>query len=320
MVRTVVVLVVLGLASPIRAVVLSTREQRNTRAPIGVIADSGWQWQGEWGNFAGTVISKNTFITAGHVGGNVGEYFTYGGRRYQTIAMYDDPLSDLRIWSIRARLTSAAPLQVQKNEGGKGVMIYGRGTQRGEEVVVNGQLKGWLWGQDDHVLSWGKNVINGASSGLADDGVTKVDGVKLFWNFDRNGVSHEGGLSLGDSGGAVFMKSPDNVWRLAGVNYAAQYLFTVPPSAEDMRGAIVDAGGLKFGDTFVDDVAQDIPTRMYATRISARIGWITDVLAGRVVPNSSGISGVAAQGVPEPGVGMGVLGFAILCLRRRSRQ
>jgi hypothetical protein len=37
----------------------------NTTAPTGEYADSGWQYQGRWGNFLGTVISPNCFITAG---------------------------------------------------------------------------------------------------------------------------------------------------------------------------------------------------------------------------------------------------------------
>lgn len=318
--RVIFGLLVLIWITPAKAIILSTKQERNTHAPSGVILNSGWQWEGQWGNFTGTIISKNTFITAAHVGGQVGDYFTYGGRRYQTTAMYDDPQSDLRIWGIRARLTSAAPLQIQQNEVGKGMLVFGRGTQRGDEVVVNSQLKGWLWGEDDHVQSWGKNIVNGVASGLADDQTTNVAGVKLYWNFDLNGISHEGGLSLGDSGGGVFMKDPQGAWRLAGVNFAAQSTFTIPGNDEVMHGAIVDAGGLQFGDTLVDDVAQNIPTRMYATRISARRGWIGDVLSGRISPTASAMAAPVAQGVPEPGSMACILGIGAASLRRPVRR
>lgn len=318
--RSLVAVLVLLLAGRANAVILSTKEARNTNAPTGVIANSGWQWQGLWGNFSGTVISKNTFITAAHIGGQVGDYFTYGGRRYQATAMYDDPLSDLRVWSIRARLNSAAPLQIDKNEVGKGMMVYGRGTQRGVEVLVNGQLKGWRWGVDDHVQSWGKNIINGVSSGLADNESTNVPGVKLYWNFDLNGIAHEGGVSLGDSGGGVFIKNANNVWRLAGVNFAAQSTFNVPGESEIIRAALVDTGGLQFGETIVDDLAQNIPSRMYATRISSRAGWINDVLAGRIGATVSALSAPVSQGVPEPGSAFLLAAVLLKGMRRPKRM
>jgi len=49
----------------------------NTNAPEGALTNSGWQYQGTWSSFDGTVISSNAFITAKHVGGSVGEPFTF---------------------------------------------------------------------------------------------------------------------------------------------------------------------------------------------------------------------------------------------------
>src|SRR5437660_299987 len=43
----------------------------NTNAPGGVLTNSGWQYQGAWSSFCGTVIASNAFITAKHVGGSV---------------------------------------------------------------------------------------------------------------------------------------------------------------------------------------------------------------------------------------------------------
>ena len=45
----------------------------NTSAPTDELANSGWQYQGLWGNFTGTPIAPQFFVTARHVGGEVGQ-------------------------------------------------------------------------------------------------------------------------------------------------------------------------------------------------------------------------------------------------------
>src|SRR5215510_11080079 len=58
----------------------------NTNAPTGALTNSGWQYQGTWSTFTGTVISSNAFITAKHVGGTIGDPFTFQGVQYTTTA------------------------------------------------------------------------------------------------------------------------------------------------------------------------------------------------------------------------------------------
>lgn len=65
-------------AGPARGVVVYGGTGRNT-SPGGAPAGSGWQYEGKWGSFLGTPISPNLFITAGHVGGSIGQSFTYNG-------------------------------------------------------------------------------------------------------------------------------------------------------------------------------------------------------------------------------------------------
>src|SRR5580692_3993866 len=72
----------------------------NTTAPTGSLAGSGWQWVGSWDGYAGTPIGESYFLTAQHVGGNVGDPFVFNGVPYATTAFYDDTSSDLRIWQI----------------------------------------------------------------------------------------------------------------------------------------------------------------------------------------------------------------------------
>src|SRR5690242_1174098 len=61
----------------------------NTNAPGGALTNSGWQYQGAWATFSGTVISSNAFITAKHVGGTVGDLFTFQGAQYTTTASFE---------------------------------------------------------------------------------------------------------------------------------------------------------------------------------------------------------------------------------------
>src|SRR2546426_401876 len=67
----------------------------NTTAPSGSLTNSGWQYEGFWGGFLGTPIAPKYFITAEHVGGQVGNPFVFRGVAYPTTAVHDDPDSDL---------------------------------------------------------------------------------------------------------------------------------------------------------------------------------------------------------------------------------
>src|SRR4051794_17349358 len=84
-------------AAPASAVILLDKPTRNVTPPKGSLLNSGWQWQGKWGPYLGTAISKFFFITAEHIGGNVGDSFVLNGKSYKAVATYDDPLSDLQM-------------------------------------------------------------------------------------------------------------------------------------------------------------------------------------------------------------------------------
>jgi len=77
---------------PARAVIFhSTGDINfNTAAPTGQLADSGWQWVGNWNGFQGTAIGPNHFVTARHIGGSVGASFQLNGVGYVTTAAFDD--------------------------------------------------------------------------------------------------------------------------------------------------------------------------------------------------------------------------------------
>src|SRR5688500_9341878 len=216
----------LALATPARAILLYSTAQRNTWAPSGTIYNSGWQYQGYWGSFAGTPISARHFITAGHVGGAVGQTFHFRGQNYTARAMFDDPNSDLRIWQVDRNMPYWAPIYRGFAEQGKQAVLHGRGTQRGGDIYVSGQKKGWYWGGYDGKLSWGTNLVSATQSGGT--GI----GTLLRTTFDRTGGRDEGALAGYDSGGGMFINDGGK-WKLAGVNFAAggPYRFSYSGSA-----------------------------------------------------------------------------------------
>src|SRR4051812_26657028 len=153
------------LSQPARAVILSRSATRNTSAPPNGLTGSGWQWEGNFGGFLGTPIGKNYFITAEHIGTSVGTPLVLNGKTYNTVARYDDPNTDLRIFKTSQSFTSWAPIYTGSSEVGKMMSLFGRGTQRGASLTKNNQLKGWKWGTDDRVKSWGRNAVSGITPG-----------------------------------------------------------------------------------------------------------------------------------------------------------
>jgi len=262
----------------------------NITPPEGGLIDSGWQHEGFWGNFLGTAIGSQCFITASHVGGEIGDQFILNGTAYTTAAFFKDPDSDLIIWRICGRFPSFASAYTNADEAGKSLVVFGRGTQRGEPVEVAGlsgnELKGWQWGLPDSVKRWGENRVESIVDGDAIDTLTLLPGVKvgelLRATFDAAGGSNEAHLSQGDSGGGVFIED-GSTWKLAGINYAVDGSYNTSTNGPGFEAAIFDETGLYSGEEGNWKPNPDSPVpkpgAFYATRISAHIGWINSILA-----------------------------------------
>ena len=260
----------------------------NTTAPSGTLTNSGWQYEGFWGDFLGTAIAPKYFITAEHIGGAIGQTFVFHGVPYTTTARYDDPDSDLRIWRICGAFPTfaLAPIYSNTNELNKSFVVIGRGTQRGDSVTTTNpqgtaKTNGWQWGPYDGLVRWGENAVAAVVDG---DGVFGGGlGDLLQATFDASGGANECHLSSGDSGGALFIKD-GSVWKLAGINYAVDGPYNTTNTGPGFEAAIFNERGLYTTNSIiggwepVPDIGLAQPGSFYATRVSAHVNWINSVI------------------------------------------
>ena len=197
------VLLAFGMACRSGAVIfLETPDPAHNTTPPG--DNSGWQYEGKFVGFLGVPIGPFHFITANHIGGSNGDTLDFHGDFYTTIGFQHISGTDLRIWEVdhAKPFPTYAPLSSGVADVGATVMVIGRGTQRGAEVSVGGEAKGWQWGPEDRVQRWGRNVVH--SSVEADK--------YLYCELDKPGIADECHLSVGDSGGGMFVFEK---WSLA---------------------------------------------------------------------------------------------------------
>lgn len=262
-----------------RAIILAATgdPSRNTTAPAGALADSGWQYEGRWGNNLGTPIAPTFFLAARHVGGSTGQVFTLNGYSYHPVASWDAPNSDLRVWQVAETFPCYAPLFPGTNEVGQPCVVFGRGTQRGEPVITAGQTNGWRWGADDGIQRWGENDI----ASVAND---PQWGELLRCTFDRAApTSNECHLSSGDSSGALFIQD-GAVWKLAGINLGVDGPFSFDSAGSNaFQAAMFDLRGLYVSDgtnwvLIPTNSPAEEPGSFYCTRVSAQLGWLHNII------------------------------------------
>ena len=244
---------------------------RNTSTPGD---NSGWQYEGIFGGFLGTPVAPLYFLTAGHIGDQGS--FVFHGETFTTVAHFNDPGSDLILWEVDHAFPDYAPMftAADGDETGLTLRVVGRGTQRGDEVDLDGTPRGWYWGPGDGVERWGSNVV-------VDLPVDSASGAPyVHATFDNPGVANEGHLSSGDSGGGVFVME-DGLWKLAGINYGVDDLYTDADGSGGFAAAVFDARGFY---TQNDDGTYSLitgddpaPTGFYSTRVAARLAWIQSV-------------------------------------------
>lgn len=244
----------------------------NTNAPGGALAGSGWQYQGQFNVYLGTPIAPTFFIAAKHIGGGTNMDFRYDQRTYKTVAYFDCPDADLRVFQVDQTFASFAPLYTNSTEVGQHCVVFGRGTERGDSIVSNGVTNGWKWGVSTSVERWGENDID---SVVTDPIFNQL----LYCTFDKLGNSNECTLTGGDSSGAMFLQDGGR-WKLAGINTAVDGPF----SADSTGSKPFDAGFLDARGFYAFDgstwqlISKPTPSGFYCSRISAHTNWIQSVI------------------------------------------
>jgi hypothetical protein len=260
----------------------------NTTPPTGNLAGSGWDYQGSWGAFLGTPIAPQCFITAKHIGGVEGDSFVFAGQTYVTIAFYDDPASDLRMWRIRGAFPYVASCYERADERSRLLVVFGRGTQRGDPIILTNRfgsaLKGWKWGTIDGVKRWGQSTVYNIATNSADQNEF------LQMLFRAGSLTNETDVSGGDSGGGLFINDGGG-WKLAGINHGIRGPYNTNDTGGGFYACVFDEGGLYVQDNSVWSFIPELlfteqPGVFYATRISSRLGWINQVVAGAIPPAS----------------------------------
>ncbi|MEY2489313.1 MAG: hypothetical protein QOC70_1255 [Verrucomicrobiota bacterium] len=256
----------------------------NTTEPTGALAGSGWQYEGTFGAYLGTAIAPHYFVTAKHLGNGPTQFF-YQGANYTIVRSFADPDADLRIFEVAETFPVYAPLYSRTDEIGKHLVVIGRGTQRGVERIVNGQLVGWNWGGNDSVQRWGENEV------------ASIVGGTLYVLFDQASWPQEAHISGGDSGGAVFI-SDGGVWKLAGINSDVDRFASGPDGGGPYNCSMFDERGSYRSDGTLVTGPAPVPSGFYAARISSRIAWINSII-GNTDPGLANISARVTVGTGE---------------------
>lgn len=267
-------------ASSVKAIIVFENPGRLTTMPVltgGVMP--GWQYLGQFGNFTGIPIGPRAWVTATHLNpssatlfyDNAGTTATTGYA--STLAATSGDLAVMILNGDQPSFTSWATLWSDPNSltVNQSVYMYGRGTQRGAEVTNNyptaNTPKGWAWGAQDHVQSYGTNNIDGLA-------LDSNNNVYLSMSFSTPGGSiptTEGTFSTGDSGSGIFSYNPaSGKWELVGVNTSVD----VPqdsPNGSLVYAALYDLSGYYSGTT---QITTPLAQNSYSTSIAHKYGFL----------------------------------------------
>lgn len=277
------------------------------RSPIA-LGGGGWDWTGKFGPFTGVPVGPSSFLTASHIGQSPGQFFTWRGQSFRAVASESDPQSDLCIWHISGEFPGFAPRVTSDLREGDGVVILGRGTSRGTQVLVDRgfgpELAGWQWGANDGVLRWGTNTVDS----LEDGSVVGLYGPVALFDFDGDAGDDECSVSVGDSGGPAWV-SRAGEWQLAAITFATESEFRTTEAGPTLRGTLFDFRGLyrrAGGDQWglePPDSDGPVPATVISTRVWPRRQWIDGVIQ-RAPGAASLLAAPALDGVFSPAAGV----------------
>ena len=234
--------------------------------------NSGWQYEGRFGDFLATPVAPLYLLAAAHIG-NPGT-FVFHGETYTVVGGTGFSGTDLVLWQVDHAFRAYAPLFTAsaRSEVGQPLRVFGRGTRRGDGMDLNGTPHGWAWGPGDGVQRWGGNVVT--------DLPTSQGAQYVHATFDSPGAPDEAHLSVGDSSGGMFVQE-NGLWKLAAVNYGVDDLYTGADGSGPFTAALYDARGYyaQNNDQTYSLITGDapVPTGFYSSRVASALTWIASV-------------------------------------------
>ena len=255
----------------------------NISAPTGGYANSGWQYEGYFGSYLGTMVSPTKFITAQHIGVNSSTFscdtifsgaptvnYTIDNSANGGVGYWNITGTDLRIFQVTGgTFPTYAPIYSGNADLTAAFVDTGRGGPRGADVTLGSTLKGYSTTASDGMVRWGRNTFTGS--------VNSGAGPLLVADFDPISNQDEFTLSGGDSGGGAFI-NVGGVWQLAGINYGVENgpFSTSPDGANSFTAALFDKSGYfeQSGSNWVPVVG---PSSLYLSRVSSSAAEIQNI-------------------------------------------
>lgn len=156
---------------------------------------------GTWNGSTAVCIGTNWIISAKHVGGSVGGYFTMRGVQYRAVEIVPHPTQDIELIRVAETLPGYHRLATGVTSGDVGV-LGGCGVT-GSANYDNGYA--WTGPRQE---TWGMNTIEGVGSLVS---------VRFDNPSDAGAVPHEATFAVNDSGAGLFVYGSDGSLELAGV-------------------------------------------------------------------------------------------------------
>jgi hypothetical protein len=156
---------------------------------------------GAWNGSSAVCIAPNWIISAKHVGGAVGQYFTMRGQQYRAVEIQTHATQDVQLIRVAETLPGYHALATGV-EAGDLAILGGWGRTNGVQLS-----NGYDW-TGPRRETWGANIIEAVGS-------------QIMIRFDNptspSAVPHEATFAINDSGAGLFIVGPDGSLQLAGI-------------------------------------------------------------------------------------------------------
>jgi hypothetical protein len=245
------ILLVLCVALPARAILIDSGDGTgNSTAPAD---DPGWTHVGARGGLNAVYLGYGWVVTAAHVGpGPVslgGTTYPDVPGSYVAVIHSGSTQADLGVYRIDPYPHGIPALEIPTSPAAVGaeVMLIGRGKPRGPATQWMG-IDGWEWGLGA-VKRWGTNEIGadlgpGPPVNTTDLVIGSLTTRSLVADFSENAPGDEGIVTVGDSGGGLFVHDGSS-WKLGGVSFALG-TYDGQPASTALYGNVTYAADLSY--------------------------------------------------------------------------